>query len=392
MSIKKTEFALFNLGFRIFFLGAGLFSIIALSLWMAIYQLRISLFAQRISTFQWHSHEMIFGYSIAVVAGFLLTAAKLWTGRQMPHGKPLMLIFALWVIARLLFTLGTAYLFVAGIFDILFLLSLLFAVGYPIVKVKQWRQLPILSMLVLFIVCDLLFYLGAYGLIDNGFFWGIYGGLYLIVGLILIMGRRVLPAFITSGVGYPVTLTYSKWLDSANQFLFLAFLLTELILRNQMLSSYVALALFGVNAARLIGWHTPGIWKKSLLWSMYLPFWFITFGFLLSAGVYFVGISKFLAIHAFAVGGIGVLTLSMMARVSLGHTGRSFRNPPPAISYAFVLLLLGAVVRVIVPLFDTGHYTLWIGLSQTLWILSFAIFIIIYSPFLVKPRIDGKSG
>ena len=129
--------ALFNLGFRIFFLAAGIFSIISIFMWSAIFHFQLPLTLEEISVFQWHSHEMIYGYSVAVIAGFLLTAVKNWTGVQTIYAKPLILLFSLWAAARLLFLFGTSYLFIAGIFDVLFLVFLVFAVSYPIIKVKQ---------------------------------------------------------------------------------------------------------------------------------------------------------------------------------------------------------------------------------------------------------------
>ena len=357
-------------------------------MWSAIFHFQLPLTLEEISVFQWHSHEMIYGYSIAVIAGFLLTAVKNWTGVQTIYAKPLILLFSLWAAARLLFLFGTSYLFIAGIFDVLFLVFLVFAVSYPIIKVKQWKQLAILSKLILLMMFNILFYLGALNIVDNGVFWGIYGGLYLIIALILTMGRRILPLFIQNGVGYQVKLFNSKWLDISILLLFLAFFISELFLRNQVLSSYLALALFVMNAIRLIGWHTSGIWKKSLLWSLYLSFWFICFGFLLFA----VGVSKFIAIHAFAVGGVGVVTMSMMSRVTLGHTGRDISKVPKAISYALGILLFSAIIRVVMPLLDIQNYMVWIGLSQGLWIISFLIFTIIYFPMFMQPRVDGKLG
>ncbi len=250
---------------------------------------------------------MIYGYSLAVIAGFLLTAVKNWTGVQTLYGKPLILLFSLWTAARLLFLPGTSYLFIAGIFDVLFSLSLVLSVSYPIIKVKQWNQLAVLSKLILLITCNVFFYLGTLNVFDNGVFWGIYGGLYLVIGLILTMGRRVLPFFIERGVGYQIKLFNSNWLDISSLLLFLAFVVSELFLKNQILSSYLALGLFMVSSIRLIGWHTSGIWQKSLLWSLYLSFWFICIGFLLFAGIHFVGVSKFLAIHAFALAALAWL-------------------------------------------------------------------------------------
>lgn len=176
--------ALFNIGFRIFFMAAGIFSIVSMFIWSAIFHFQLPLSIQTISSFQWHSHEMIYGYSIAVIAGFLLTAVKNWTGVQTLYGKPLILLFSLWAAARLLFVFATSHLFIAAIFDVLFLVLLVFAVSYPIIKVKQWKQIGILSKLILLMICNILFYLGALNVLDNGVYWGIYGGLYLVIALI----------------------------------------------------------------------------------------------------------------------------------------------------------------------------------------------------------------
>jgi len=172
----------------------------------------------------------------------------------------------------------------------------------------------------------------------------------------------------------------------------LAFFISELVLKNQAVSAYCALLIAVVNGIRLIGWHNAGIWKKSLLWSIYLAFWFICFGFLLFAGSYFFAIPKHLAIHALAYGGIGLATLSMMSRVALGHTGRDINKPPKAIGFAFVLFLIGIFFRVVFPLFDAVNYLTFIKISQFLWISAFVIFTISYAPMLLKTRADSASG
>ena len=386
---------LFNLGFRVFFLGAGIFSITSISLWLTIYSFNLPIPLTALSASQWHAHEMIYGYAFAVIAGFLLTAVKNWTGIQTVNGVALLLLFCLWALARVFWLFGTKFLMLAAAADLLFALFLVLAVSFPLIKVKQWRQLAIVSKLILLAIFNLLFYLGVLNIIDQGEYFGIYAGLYLIIGLILTMGRRVLPMFIEGGVTHleaSVKLFNSRWLDISSLILFLIFFICELFLPNQLVSTYTALALFGINAIRLIFWYTPGIWRYSLLWSLYLSFWFICLGFLLYAGVYFMGIPKFIALHAFAVGGIGVITMAMMSRVTIGHSGRNIHHPPKIISLAFMMLVAAAFVRVIFPLFDLQHYVVWIGLSQILWIASFSVFIIVFIPMFVKPRIDGKPG
>jgi len=385
---KVSGFALFELGFRAFFLGAGIFAIVSISLWSAIYLFDFSLPMNGLSIFQWHAHEMIYGYTIAVIAGFLLTAVKNWTGIHPINSGLLSVLFALWFAVRLCFIFAGNYLWIAAWLDLLSSIILLTAVCRPIIIKKQWKQLAIVSKLLIILAFNGLFYAGVLGWLEQGVFWGIYGGLYLVLGLILTMGRRVIPSFIESGVGYPVSLFNSKWLDIPSLVLFLGFFISELFLRSQALSAYLSLALFAVNAFRLVGWHTSGIWHKSLLWSIYLSFWFITFGFLLFAASYWFDISAYLSIHAFAYGGIGLITIGMMSRVSLGHTGRNVGEPPKAVEFAIGLLLLGALVRVVLPLLAGDYYSLWIGLSQLLWVAAFVVFLLIYTPILIKPRLE----
>ncbi len=384
-----------NLGFRIFFLGAAIFSIVSISFWLLIYSFNLPIHLEAVSVYYWHAHEMIYGYSLAVIAGFLLTAVKNWTGIQTVRGSALLILFCLWAAARMMWLFGTQLFILAALFDLLFAFFLIICVCGPVIKASQWRQLAILPKLVLIAVFNLLFYLGALGFIEQGEFLGIYGGLYLIIGLILTMGRRVLPMFIQSGVGYlgyRVNLFNSRWLDISSLVLFLGFFISELFLKNTVFTTVMALCLFVINAIRLAGWHTFAIWKRSLLWSLYLSLWFICTGFLLIACSYVFGISKFIAVHAFAVGGIGVVTMAMMSRVSIGHSGRDVHNPPVLLSIAFILLLSAAFFRVIIPLFSLKYYSIWIGLSQLLWITAFLIFIFVFFPILIKPRIDGRPG
>lgn len=391
-SNSAISLALFSLSFRPFFLSAGIFAVMSISFWTLIYLFNYELPLTGMSTTQWHAHEMVYGYGMAVLAGFLLTAAKNWTGIQTIHGKLLMLLFTCWVIARGLLFFGSANLPLAAIFDLLFGLGVTISLAHPIVKVKQWKQLALVIKIALLLVFNGLFYLGALGMLEQGINWGIYGGLMLIISLVMTLGRRVIPFFIERGVEENVTLSNHVLLDRSNLFLFLSFSIVEVFFKLPLTSAILALALLLVNATRLIGWYTPGIWRKSLLWSLYLAYWFICLGFALYAARYFFALNPYLAIHALAYGGIGMMTLGMMSRVSLGHTGRGIQNPSPLLRYIFAGLLIGGLFRVIVPLFETQHYLWWVGLSQVLWIASFLAFVVLYFPMLIKPRLDGRPG
>lgn len=389
---SPNSLALFNLSFRPFFLGAGLFAFISIIFWTLIYLFNYALPLKGMSPYQWHAHEMVYGYAMAVLAGFLLTAAKNWTGVQTLHGKALMLLFACWVLARGLLFTGSAYLSLAAISDLLFGLGLVLSLAYPIVKVRQWKQLALVIKVLLLVVCNALFYLGASGILEQGVNWGIYGGLMLVISLIMTLGRRVIPFFIERGVEESVSLSNHELLDRSNLFVFLTFSIVEVFFNLPLISAILALLLLLINATRLIGWYTPGIWQKSLLWSLYLAYWFICLAFALYAAHYFFGISPYLAVHALTYGGIGMMTLGMMSRVSLGHTGRGIQNPSPWLRYIFLGLVIGTLFRVVVPLFETQHYLWWVALSQLLWIGSFLGFVVLYFPMLIKPRLDGRPG
>ncbi|MDP2247799.1 MAG: NnrS family protein, partial [Nitrosomonadales bacterium] len=146
---KASGMALFNLGFRPFFLGASIFALISMTIWMAIYSHPLPIKFESITAMQWHAHEMIYGYGLAVIAGFLLTAVKNWTGIQTLHGKPLLGLFSIWAIARLLLLGGSPYIMFAALADLLFGLLLMFAVVHPIIKTRQWKQMAVLSKLIL---------------------------------------------------------------------------------------------------------------------------------------------------------------------------------------------------------------------------------------------------
>lgn len=387
-----SNFAVFNLGFRIFFLGASVYSIVAILFWMGVFAFHISIPINGLSVFQWHAHEMVFGYAMAVIAGFLLTAVKNWTGIQTVHGWPLALMFCLWLIARILFLFGSVFIQIAAVFDLLFILSVIVAAAYPIIKSKNWRQLGILSKLVLLAVANICFYLGFMGFLEQGLYWGVYGGLYLVIGLILTLGSRVIPFFIQGGVERPVQLYNPGWITLLGLVLFLVFFISELFLHDKNVTGITSAVLFILYSVRLVGWYTSGIWKKPLLWSLYLAMLFIVAGFLLFALSVYAGIPKYLAIHAFAYGGIGIITMSMMARVSLGHTARNINEPPTMVKYMLALLLVGAVFRVFMPLVAPGNYLVWIISSQLIWIIAFIMFVIVYVPILTKPRLDGQFG
>ncbi len=390
---SDAPFSLFVLGFRPFFLAAGLFAVASIGIWMAVYEFGFSLSFAELAPFQWHAHEMIYGYTLAVVAGFLLTAIRNWTGIQTWQGARLKILLLLWLAARVTLLFGDALLPLAAAFDLLFNLLLVAATTEPVLKVRQWKQVGILAKVVLIGLFNAFFYLGLLGVLDQGVDWSLYGGLLLLIALVLAMGRRVIPFFIERGVGYPLQLANPRWLDVSILVLFLAFSIVEVFILEPAISGWLATALFALSLIRLYNWHTPGIWGKPLLWGLYMALVFISFGFLVFALLpHSTLFTRSIGFHAFAFGGIGLITLSMMSRVTLGHTGRDIQSPSPLIGLAQWLVLAGALVRLLPTAFWPQHYSLWIALAQLLWIFGFTVFVWVNAPLLRRPRVDGAPG
>ena len=384
----RTPSVLWTLGFRPFFLLASLYSLISMFLWGAVYVYGWHAQGLIFSPLYWHAHEMIFGYGMAVAAGFLLTAVRNWTRLDTIHGYQLAGLAALWLAARLAGMSGWPM----ALPDLLFDSWLIVAVFTPILRAKQYQQIGIASKLVLMLLANLCFYLGASGVLEQGVVWGLQAGLYVLLALIFSMARRVLPFFIEQGVGYPVKLKNSLWVDRSAIYAFVLFVIADVFWRNASVVTILAGLLFVIHVLRLAGWHTKGIWKKPLLWVLYMGYAGAAFGFLLKMLEPFISLPPFLALHAFAVGGVGMIAMGMMARVSLAHTGRNIQRHSKLLLPMFVLMFSAYVARVLLPMIAPLHYLLWLATAQGLWLIAFALFVLVYGPILAKPGADAMPS
>ncbi|GIX22022.1 MAG: hypothetical protein KatS3mg121_0805 [Gammaproteobacteria bacterium] len=382
----RARFALFALGFRPFFLAACLYAVLAVVPWWFVYTGALALPAG-VAPFHWHAHEMVWGYAMAVIAGFLLTAVRNWTGEATPQGAPLAALVLVWALARAWPWLDTpATLWIEG----LWYAALIVAVARPIVRARQWRQLGILSKLLLLAAADALYHLAAAGHVALAPRTGLYLGLYLVLALVLTIGRRVIPFFTERGVGEPVLLRNHRAVDAACLIVFLLFAFADAFAAPRGWVAAGAAVLAVLHAYRLAGWFTPGILRRPLLWSLHLGYAFIVAGFALYALSLWLGSSPFPALHAFAYGGIGLTSASMMARVSLGHTGRNVHAPPPWVGPLLGLLAAGALLRVAGPLLVPAAQRGFIAASALLWVLAFLGLAALYLPLWCAPRADGR--
>ena len=208
------------------------------------------------------------------------------------------------------------------------------------------------------------------------------------------MSGRLVPFFIERGISETVNLPKRPWLEISNVIaysIFVPMILVEFDTdRAREFTSGAAMLLFVINVGRLGSWYNRGIWQKPLLWNLFLGYGLVTLGFLLHALHYFGWFNIFIPVHSLAVGGIGLMTMSIMARVSLGHTGRSIDDLSSLMIVAFGCLFMATITRVMLPIMNPENYVLWIQTSQILWIVSFVIFLLTHAPLLVQARIDNQ--
>lgn len=379
-------------GFRLFFLGAALYAVLSMAMWFLFYVAGGNIFVGMPLTV-WHGHEMVFGFAMAVVSGFLLTAVMNWTGLPTLSGTPLLVLFLLWLTGRVLaFMPATVPVWPAAVVNLTFMLFLLIAVLRPIASVRQWRQSAVLSKIVLIFISGIVFYVGLFRADLMTERRALRFAVYMLASLIFTVGRRVIPFFVERGVGYPVTLRNSRVLDISSLVLLIVFSLCDILWPQPAVIVCSCVGLVVIHTLRLRGWHTQGIWAKPLLWVLFVGYGFLTIGFALKAVAVLTGAPDDAALHAWTAGGIGVVTLGMMARVAWGHTGRLIAEPPRSVVLMFALVIFSAAVRVFPPLILPDRYILWIGISQVLWMLAFGWYLIVYAPVLIRPRPDGKAG
>lgn len=382
--------ALFSLGFRPFFLLAGISAVLLIPLWIFFYTRGMTEFGYYTPLY-WHSHEMLFGYTVAVIAGFLLTAVRNWTDMPTPGGKALAGLVLLWLAGRIAPFVGDDLPdWMIAALDIVFLPILAISLSVPLLRRRQTRNLVFLLILTALTLANVLVHLQLLGITQATAKPGLLLAVYLIVLLIAILGGRVIPFFTERGIAGA---TARQW--KAVEYLSLGSLvaLLGLDLAN---APPIAIALFALFAAlghgiRLFGWYHRQVWSVPLLWVLHLGYAWLVVGFLFKTLAATGLISPALAVHAFTAGGIGTVTLGMMARVALGHTGRMLRVGP-AMFWAFILANLAGMLRVFAPIIAPAYYDTWLVLATLLWSTAFAIFVIVYAGVLISPRVDGRPG
>ncbi|MBI2183218.1 MAG: NnrS family protein [Deltaproteobacteria bacterium] len=340
---------LFALGFRPFFLLAGFLAIVLVAAWVVVFVGGFA-FDTYYGQLGWHSHEMIFGYTSAVVAGFLLTAVINWTERPTPTGGYLAAMAALWLVGRIMPLFPeTLPGWLIALVDLTFLPVVAIGIGVPLAHKGEQRNLVFLLLLSGLFIANLQVHLDLLGYGQQPAGSGVFLGLHIVILLIVIMGGRVIPFFTERALQGVVIKRWPviEWLAPISA---LAFLCSELFRADMVVVGACAALAAIVNGIRLQS-----------------------------------------TTHAFTAGAIGVLTLGMMARVALGHTARPLRVGP-AMAVAFALVNLAAFLRALPPIWYPQWFSEFVILSGAFWCIAFSIFVAIYTPILTQPRIDGRPG
>ncbi|EIC30675.1 MULTISPECIES: NnrS family protein [Methylomicrobium] len=389
-SPKLFDYPLFALGFRAFFVLAGLSALLLIVLWNAIYNGKLS-GANYFGNVNWHAHEMLLGYSVAVIAGFLLTAVKNWTGKQTLTGDQLATLCLVWVYGRIApFYAGLLPDAVIAAIDFAFLPMLAYQVAKPIVAVRQYRNLIFIGILLILACANGLIHAGILASLPHLAWLGLQLAVATIVLLILVIAGRVFPFFTERGLPGVKVHSSPAYEYGAVGSAVLAYGLLLAGVNGLPLAVASGLAAL-CNLVRVWGWYVQRVWYVPLLWVLYAGYGWIILGFGLTALSAYGLVQPSLSLHAFTVGGIGVLTLGMMARVSLGHTGRALRASN-AMAIGFILLNIAALIRVLLPIALPDWYGTLVYLSMLFWLAAFALFVYVYSPILATPRIDGLKG
>lgn len=382
------DYPLFALGFRAFFTLAGLSALMLILLWNAIYQGEFTV-DNYFDPNLWHAHEMLLGYSSAVIAGFLLTAVRNWTGRPSLNGDQLAGLCLLWIYGRILpFYAGLLPDLLIAAVDFSFLPVLLYKVSQPIIVTKHQQGMVFLIFLALMSIANGLIHIEQLGIQKNSAGLGLLILVATIITMILVIAGRIFPFFTERGLSGTIAIR-NPLLDNLSVMSgALVFLLLIFNVSGWVLALFAAITVIS-NLARIANWYVLRVWYVPLLWILYVGYAWIIIGFVMVGCSAFDWVPVSLSLHAFTLGGIGVLTLGMMARVSLGHTGRVLKASN-AISIAFVLINISAFLRILMPLLLPDWYSQWVYFAALAWLAAFSLFVFIYSPVLNAPRVDGQ--
>ncbi|MDH4230040.1 MAG: NnrS family protein [Nitrospirota bacterium] len=382
---------LFDAPLRPLFLGAALTAAGAMALWMA-YLNGVAPFSRYYGP-HWHAHEMLFGYTIAAMGGFLLTAVPNWTDTPPLRGLPVLGLSLLWLAGRVApFFSGDPGLhglspLVVALIDLAFIPALMVAVAIPMLRSGGFLDNVVLPLLAGLFAANLFTHLERLRGLPLGQ-QGLYLALTLYLFAIAYIGGRVIPSFTQRLAGaHPRVWPLVEKLAPATM---LVFMLTHVFVPFTVQDQLAALSVAVVHGVRLWGWWHRSIWREPLIWVLHAGYAWMVLGMFLTAMETSGWLAAGVSAHAFTVGALGMMTLGLMARAALGHTGRPVATLP-LIGVAFALLGLAAMARIAATLVPVEHHLHLLMAAGGLWVAAFALFLIRYLPILLGPEGDSDN-
>ncbi|WNC73737.1 NnrS family protein [Thalassotalea psychrophila] len=383
---KGEPTAFLELAFRPFFLCASLFSMISLLIWGAILNGSVTIDVYG-GALWWHKHEMMFGFVTAIIVGFLLTAVQNWTGVRSINGKSLLALFILWLLGRVLFLMpGIISPWFVALVDIAFLPIAAAALAYPIIQVKLWRNLMFIPILLVMTLINIATHYSLAAESPQLMTVASTNMVLLITLIMTIMGGRVFPMFTANGT-QTQRVNAIPWLEklvivSTLLALVISFNIIELSVAAKAGIFFIAALAHAIRAFRWKIWVTI---KTPLVWSLHCSYWSIAIGlFLFGVAETSAWVSQSQAVHLLTVGAMGTMILSMISRVSLGHTGRAI-VASKVMTFAFIAIILATIIRVFGSYFLVD-YSLVLNSAIVLWLLAYGCFVAIYFPILTKVK------
>jgi len=376
--------AVLTYAFRPMFLAAGSWAIVAIAIWFAMFLGYLRL-PTRFDPLTWHIHEMLFGFVMASVAGFLLTAIPNWTSRLPVRGYPLAVLAGLWLLGRLACLISADLpAWLAIVADLSFPVVLLAVAAREIIVGRNWRNLPMTAPFAVFIIADVLMHLESIGIsVPAGLGWRL--GLAAPILLISVIGGRIIPSFTRNwlfkrhSMRLPVTLST---IDEASIALLCAGLVLWAVFPDFGVAGVILVIASLVNAWRLARWAGRRTWAEPLLFILHVGYAWLVLGIgLLGLSILGAGVPVASAIHALTAGAIGIMILAVMPRVTLGHTGRDLTANRATVAI-FVLINAAGIARVCASWHPNGMMIL-LALSAACWIAAFGLFEIVYGPMLL---------
>jgi uncharacterized protein involved in response to NO len=383
---QKTKFALWELGFRPFYLLASSFVALSIGLWGL--QFSGLLARAYLQGPLWHAHEMLFGFALAVVVGFLFTAGRNWSGQATPTGAWLAALAALWLAGRILVL--TPWGWAAAVVNTAFPLSAAIALGIPFYKSRNTRNYFFVGLLALMGLAELTVHLSALGVLQAPGWAGIGLGLDVMLFVMVVMAGRVTPMFTNNGVP-GAKATRQPQLEKLALGLVLALLLADLLQITGVALAWLAATAALVHLARWWLWQPWKALRVPLVWVLHMAYLWIPLHLLLRALAAMPWVPNSAATHALTAGAIGCMVIGMMTRTALGHTGRPLRAGRTEV-VCYALIGSAAVVRVFVPLVVPALTFHAVMAASFLWSCGFGWYALRYSTIMTRARPDGQPG